>query len=665
LILWLLGLGLWLGETPTESPKRDSADLAMATTPEAVEGDIRRVTFELDDRLDRLVSEAAILGSWDVLSGSYDSDWSSELALNDSGLMGDRQAGDGIWSRTLRLQVDQGQPFEWDLVADGVELHANQPDRNLWNVASSAPGQRVATSDARHCVRELVDAGPVWVRDAVTYEIFLRSFKDGDGDGIGDLAGLISVLDVLNDGDPSTSRDLGIDVIWLMPIFESPSYHGYDTTDYYRIDPDYGTRADLDVLIEAAHARGIRVMLDLVINHTSSQHPWFLDSRDGGIYGDWYVWRDQNPGWTSPWGTASWHAYRNRWYYGIFWGGMPDLNYHQPEVTAAMLDVAAYWLDAGVDGFRIDAARYVLETGAGPGQQYDAPENIAWLEEFVRHCRAIDAQVGIVMEVWDTAETLTGYVNRGIPQAFDFPYRDRIQRALEHQDADALRDGFCRRTQQFRPDAGLAHFLSNHDQIRIATQLGGSVDRLRAAAALLLTGSGPPYIYYGEEIGSRNGPGYADEQKRLPFAWDNTARVGFSSANPWIDLPDGHQNRNLAFQRGDPGSLWSLYRDLIAIRRELPALRRGHSAVLETQEPGLFLRWCREGQQQVLVAINLRTSPMAGATVDLRFLAHPDWAVLEWRSERDQPPVSRANIDAYPLPPMSAGECLVLELSEQ
>src|SRR5882762_4535326 len=205
-------------------------------------------------------------------------------------------------------------------------------------------------------------ASAEWWNGAVVYEVFVRSFLDSNGDGSGDLAGLISKLNYLNDGDPATTTDLGVDALWLMPIYPSPSYHGYDVTDYDGVNPDYGTPASMDTLISECHKRGIRVILDYVPNHTRIRHSWFSDSSRR----DWYVWSTANPGWTQPWSSsATWFQNGAARYYAVFWSGMPDLNWKTEAVRAEMGAAASRWLARGVDGFRLDAVRYLVEDGAG------------------------------------------------------------------------------------------------------------------------------------------------------------------------------------------------------------------------------------------------------------------------------------------------------------
>src|SRR5262245_24492704 len=210
-----------------------------------------------------------------------------------------------------------------------------------------------------------------WARGAVFYEVFVRSFADSNGDGIGDLRGLTAKLDYLNDGDPATDGDLGVDALWLMPVFDSPSYHGYDTVDYEKIEPDYGTGEDFDRFLAEAHRRGIRVILDFVMNHSSSQHPWFVESASSPTSArrDWYVWRADDPGWTQPFpgggSNHTWHAKNGAFFYGIFWSGMPDLNFSTPAVRQEIERLAASWLARGVDGFRLDATRHLFANGPG------------------------------------------------------------------------------------------------------------------------------------------------------------------------------------------------------------------------------------------------------------------------------------------------------------
>ncbi|MBZ0290798.1 MAG: alpha-amylase, partial [Anaerolineae bacterium] len=216
----------------------------------------------------------------------------------------------------------------------------------LWlTPVSAAPAQQDSTG---------TDGLPWW-NDRVFYEVFVRAYADSDSDGNGDLQGLINKLDYLNDGDPATTTDLGVTGLWLMPIMQSPSYHGYDITDYEQIEADYGTNDDFKLLVEEAHVRGIAVIIDMVLNHTARDHAWFQDAlTPGSEHDSWYIWSDTLPRYSGPWGQTVWNIGRDRFYYAIFQGGMPDLNYLNPDVTQAMYGVADFWLnDMGVDGFRL------------------------------------------------------------------------------------------------------------------------------------------------------------------------------------------------------------------------------------------------------------------------------------------------------------------------
>src|SRR5690606_23273600 len=245
--------------------------------------------------------------------------------------------------------------------------------------------------------------------DRVFYEIFVRSFYDSDGDGIGDLQGVIEKLDYLNDGDSSTMTDLGVIGLWLMPVMQSPSYHGYDVIEYFQIEEDYGTNEDFLTLIDEAHARGMIVIVDLVMNHTSVEHPWFVASAEGDPeYADWYVWSDESPTYRGPWGQQVWIPRNGRSYYAVFWDGMPDLNYNNPEVTEEMHNIARFWLeDMGVDGFRLHAIKHLVEEG---NVQENTPSSHAWMQSFNAFINSVDADALTVGEAWSTSYEAAEYV---------------------------------------------------------------------------------------------------------------------------------------------------------------------------------------------------------------------------------------------------------------
>ena len=467
-----------------------------------------------------------------------------------------------------------------------------------------------------------------WWNGAVVYEVFVRSFRDSDGDGKGDLAGLISKLDYLNDGDPATATDLGIDAIWLMPIHPSPSYHGYDVTDYDGVNPDYGSSATMDTLIAECHKRGIKVILDFVPNHTSIQHPWFVDSATSvtSSHRDWYVWTPTNPGWTQPWGTGpTWYQVSGSgpWYYAVFWSGMPDLNWRNAAVRAEMDGIAGHWLTRGVDGFRLDAVRYLIEEG--PGLQQDRPETHTCLGNWTAGVLAANPHAMVVGESWADCQTISTYLGApagGLPLLFDFPLADAVVSGVASGSARTIAAMLDTVARTYPAGSADAPFLTNHDQERVASRLGGDSARLKLAASILLTLQGTPTIYYGEEIGMRNGTCPSDECKRTPMAWDSTQGGGFTTAVPWHDFATGRETTNVALQTGDPSSLLSRYRDLLRVRKASPALSRGGTARLSAEDVNI-LAWLRtDPAETVLVAHNLggstatRALNAAGAAAD-------------------------------------------------
>lgn len=440
-----------------------------------------------------------------------------------------------------------------------------------------------------------------WYQTAIGYEIFVRSFYDSDGDGIGDLKGVTQKLDYLNDGKPGQGDDLEVSLIWLMPISPSPSYHGYDVTDYRAIEPDYGTMADFTELVEQAHARGIRVIVDFVMNHTSSEHPWFVDasnpaspsdpasnpaspSRPTSAHRSWYVWSDKEMYWKQPWSSGNtWHELSGAWYYGLFWSGMPDLNYEEPAVRAEMTEVARFWLDAGADGFRLDAVRYLIEDGPGDGMQDTLPTIDFW-RDFSADLHSTHPDVLLVGEAWASNEVASKYhvEGDGLNMTFDFDLMEAIVAGLIAGDLSDVERSLAARPSQFPPEAALGTFLSNHDILRLSARLKGNYAQARLAAMLLMALPGTPFVYYGEEIGMDNGPTLDDKHKRTPMQWDGTENAGFTSGKPWLAVNDGFDKLNVAAQQADPESLLSLYRALIRLRTSTPALSQGGFTPLAT-----------------------------------------------------------------------------------
>jgi glycosidase len=447
-----------------------------------------------------------------------------------------------------------------------------------------------------------VDAGPPpitdWYRDSVGYQLFVRSFQDSDGDGIGDLRGLLDRLDELD--------HLGVDLLWLMPMMKGSSWHGYEVTDHRMIDPLYGTMEDFDRVVEAAHARGMRVILDHVINHTSIEHPWFATP----LHSDWYVWRDTNPGWSQPWSSyPAWHQRNGRWYYGVFSTRMPDLDYTNEELKREMLDLAAFWLSRGADGFRLDGARYLIETGPGPAQSDTAETHDFW-REFRAACDAAHPAPLIVGEVWAETEIATRYFGTSdqpeLHMTFDFDSSYGIADSIRQGNAARAKATLSDRLRRLPSWGESGTFLANHDQVRIASSLS-DLDReaLRLAGAMLLTWPGTPWIYYGEEIGMGDGSGGYDS--RRPMQWGGD---GFTTGTPWAPHASSAVSDSVAGQKDDPSSLYSLYRDFIRVRREHPALRRGPAQIAiasgSSSEPLVLVRSFED--ESLVVAYNFSTT---------------------------------------------------------
>ena len=445
----------------------------------------------------------------------------------------------------------------------------------------------------------------LWWRTGVCYEVFVRSFADADGDGIGDLKGLISRLDYINDGNPNSATSLGANCIWLMPIDKSMSYHGYDVIDYYHVDPRYGTDDDFRNLVTEAHKRGINVIVDFVPNHTGSQNPWFQaalhDPRSP--YRDWYRWSKTLPDQKGPWGQEVWHKspVRDEYYYGVFWHEMPDLNYRNTSARAEMKKVLTYWLkEMHADGFRFDAIPYLVEEGDVLQHSRGTHDVLRELGNVVRTASPVSFTVGEMSD--ESAQVMATYYPDQLDSYFAFAVASATMRAAATGDASAFFQAVAQANEKF-PSERWSPFLTNHDQPRVMTALIDAA-KARVAAGAMLMLPGMPFVYYGEEIGMVGQK--PDETIRTPMQWSSAANGGFTTGKPWEPLQPDWKMKNVAAQDSSRLSLLNHYRKLIQLRNGHPALNRGRLVLLGTMDTtGTIVTWLRSWRDEVfLIVVN-------------------------------------------------------------
>ena len=451
-----------------------------------------------------------------------------------------------------------------------------------------------------------------WWNDAVFYEIFVRSFYDSNADGVGDLQGIIQKLDYLNDGNPNTDTDLGITALWLMPIFPSPSYHGYDVTDYRNIDEEYGTMNDFKALITAAHARGIKIVIDFVGNHTSDQHPWFTASASNESKRDWYLWNSNKPSYNGPWGQEVWHERNGSYYYGLFWGGMPDLNYTNQEVTNEIKNTLRFWKEeVGVDGFRIDAVKHWIENG---DQQENTAATLAWWRDLYVFQKSLDPGLMMVGEAWTSTQNIAPYSDKRLDYCFEFDLSYALIDGINNQTNSGLKSKMSEIISTYEPNQ-YGTFLTNHDQDRSFYLFGMDERKAKLAARILLSLPGVPYIYYGEEVGMLGQK--PDEDIRRPMQWTSSANAGFSSTQPWHPLNNNYANYNVANQQFESESIWSQYQIWIKQRTRNTALRSGTYDFIESNNSRMFsyLRADSESNTAFVVIHNLSSQNTDDITI--------------------------------------------------
>jgi glycosidase len=498
--------------------------------------------------------------------------------------------------------------------------------------------------------------------------VYPRSFADSDGDGVGDLPGIIDRLDHI--------ADLGVGTVWVSPFFASPQADfGYDISDYCDVAPEYGTLADADRLIDEAHARGLRVMFDLVLNHSSDQHPWFVESRSSreNPKADWYLWRDGRgrDGRKPPnnWRSAlevrtawQWAEERGQWFLASFLPCQPDLNWRNPDVKAAMFDAVRFWLDRGVDGFRLDMFGAIMKdpdwrdnpvrptlSRTEPPRLWprvhteNTPDNVTLARELRAVCDEYEPERVLLGEVFGSAEVLQRFTGRGsggdagdgLQLVFLFEF------LTFRYDAAWFRDTIARFEQNFPDPAQPTDVLENHDRSRSIDRVGGDEERARVLAAVLLTVRGVPTVYMGQEIGMANtylplrqaldpiASTYFSwipepvskrlperlnrDEVRTPMQWDGTVHAGFCppDAAPWLPVNGDHRTRNVASQEGRDWSLLEWYRQLLHLRRDRPALHRGDLRLRADLPAGVVGYDRSSGDDHVSVAANLEDTEVS------------------------------------------------------
>jgi alpha-glucosidase len=509
-----------------------------------------------------------------------------------------------------------------------------------------------------------------WWQHAVFYEIYPRSFKDSDGDGIGDLNGITSRLDYL--------AGLGVDAVWITPFYPSPQVDfGYDVSDYEKIDPQFGTLADFDRLVAEAHKRRIKIIIDYVLNHTSDQHAFFKASRSSknSPYRDWYIWRDPRPdggppnNWSSSFGPVAWtlDEKTGQYYYHRFYREQPELNWHNPAVERRMFQTVRFWLDRGVDGFRLDAVNYLFEDPQlrdNPVLKELRPGSATEHQQELRYNRDLPEIHPVMIRLrsftdrydpnrlligeayvpkWEEMMRYYGPNNNELQLPFNFfLLMGKVKTTLDA----ALFRSVINDSEKALRGRWTTYVLSNHDNPRAYDRYGDGqhMDEIaKLLATMLLTLRGSPFLYYGEEIGMQTtepqtieevqdpvGKRYWPANKgrdgeRTPMQWDATAQAGFTTGRPWLKIPATASERNVAVQDREATSILNFYRRLIALRRRSPALLDGD--YLSTgNDPHVFAYRRRTSAQTMLVALN-----MSGENRSLQLDANALGAAAGWR----------------------------------
>jgi alpha-glucosidase len=510
-----------------------------------------------------------------------------------------------------------------------------------------------------------------WWQYGILYEVYPRSFQDANGDGIGDLQGILERLDYL--------ADLGVKGIWIAPFYPSPmADFGYDIADYCNVDPIFGNLADFDRLLRAIHERNLKLILDFVPNHTSDQHPWFLESRSSltNPKRDWYLWRDPAPdggppnNWLSNFGGSAWTKDGSQYYYHSFLRQQPDVNWRNPELREAMFNVLRFWLERGVDGFRVDVMWMMIkddqfrDNPVNPASAPNSPDSIRLLPVYntnrpevhtiVAEMRSVLDAYGdrlLIGEIYLPFDQLATYYGQDLNGA-QLPFNFHLMQCPWH--ADAIAKVITEYEAALPPGAWPNWVLGNHDQPRISSRIGHN--QARAAAMLLLTLRGTPTMYYGEEIGMTDvaipatevqdpaeknepGKGAGRDPERTPMQWDSSQFAGFTKGKPWLRLAADYTAVNVATLSIQNGSMVSLYRALIRLRNANTALNSG--GVEQVASDGRILRYQRVDQEaRFAVLLNLRQGREVTAV-------EPGQIVISTQMDRDDEAVA-SNISLRP-----------------
>ncbi len=467
------------------------------------------------------------------------------------------------------LKTEENYDFQKNgLKAGGFEVGKTY----FYKIVSEYEGKKIESTVQSFTKKEIKEDEKVaeWSRKAVFYEIFVRSFADGNGDGIGDFKGITENLDYL--------KEMGIDAVWLMPTCDSSTYHGYNINDYYAVEPDYGTMEEFEEMIKKAHEKGIKIIIDFVVNHTGTEVEWFKEARksNDNPYRNYYYWADEfdDVDENGTWGQSIWYQMDNEnWYMAIFWSGMPDLNFRNNNVREDIIKAAEYWLDKGVDGFRLDASKHIDDK--------DKEATLAWWKNFRDRVKDKNPDAFIVGENWDSSVSYIAPFFDVMDSSFNFGLSYEIIDTAKGNQKDlinmlnAQNKVYKKYSEKFVDTT----FLRNHDMERTATELKGDIKRQKLAAAILMTLPGTPFIYYGEELGQKGSK--PDGNIREPFDWYKSGQGKYMVDMTKSDYGDRMRFTNpddgisLEEQKDDESSLYNYFRKLIKIRKENPVFFGG------------------------------------------------------------------------------------------